>query len=82
MRFGAAGDVHERCVVCTLINLLAPQWCVSTALPSAPLALGRPILNSAGLPALRDVCAAILGITVLWSAGLLLRQVYRLPKVT
>ena len=61
---------------------LAPQLCVNTVLPLAPLALGRGVLLLAGLPARHDLYAGILGIYVLWAGGLLLRQVYRLSQVT
>ena len=60
---------------------LRSQVCVNTVLPTAPLATGDAVLALVGLSARHDLYAAILGIIVLWSAGLLLRQVYRLPQV-
>ena len=57
------------------------QLCVNAMMPSAPLALGRAALTLIGLSARYDLYAATLGMSVLWGAGLLLRQVYRLPQV-
>ena len=61
--------------------MLRTQVCVNTAVPTAPLAIGDAMLGLAGLSSRHDLYAAILGIMTLWGAGLLFRQVYRLPKV-
>ena len=54
---------------------------MNTVLPLAPLALGRSVLALAGLPARHDLYAAVLGVYVLWAAGLLARQVYHVSQV-
>ncbi len=64
-----------------VLSALPWQLCVNTVLPLAPLALGRGVLALAGLPARHDLYAAVLGVYVLWAAGLLARQVYHLSQV-